>query len=123
MRGGARGVSPAKRGPERAFGAARLRRAPPISPGRPPAHPLAVSSWTCTRRFATNPFHIHEAGPSRIATRPAIDPTSRGFGFVVLEGTDRLVDWGSAMSGVSSTNSDLTCLRPGVGVKSRLGTL
>ncbi len=24
----------------------------------------------------------------------AIDPTSRGFGFVVLEGKDRLVDWG-----------------------------
>ena len=24
----------------------------------------------------------------------AIDPFSRGFGFVVLEGTDSLVDWG-----------------------------
>jgi len=25
----------------------------------------------------------------------AIDPTSKGFGFAVLEGTDRLVDWGT----------------------------
>ena len=24
----------------------------------------------------------------------AIDPTTRGFGFAVLEGPDRLVDWG-----------------------------
>ncbi len=24
----------------------------------------------------------------------AIDPTTRGFGFVILEGADRLVDWG-----------------------------
>jgi len=26
----------------------------------------------------------------------AIDPTSKGFGFAVLEGTDRLIDWGVA---------------------------
>jgi hypothetical protein len=26
----------------------------------------------------------------------AIDPSSKGFGFAVLEGTDRLVDWGFA---------------------------
>lgn len=30
-------------------------------------------------------------GPRRIL---AIDPNARGFGFVVLEGADRLVDWG-----------------------------
>jgi hypothetical protein len=32
---------------------------------------------------------------ARIARRVlAVDPTSRGFGFVVLEGPERLVDWG-----------------------------
>lgn len=36
----------------------------------------------------------------------AIDPSTRGFGFAVLEGQDRLVDWGtrSARSGERSKN-------------------
>lgn len=33
------------------------------------------------------------ANPSGIRVL-AIDPTTRGFGFVVVEGADRLVDWG-----------------------------
>jgi Holliday junction resolvasome RuvABC endonuclease subunit len=33
----------------------------------------------------------HESAPSRVL---AVDPTSRGFGFAVLEGPATLVDWG-----------------------------
>lgn len=35
---------------------------------------------------------IHSAGSSKRVL--AIDPISRGFGFAVLEGPDRLIDWG-----------------------------
>lgn len=37
-----------------------------------------------------------EAGPSRILT---IDPTSRGFGYAVLEGAGRLIAWGVRAGG------------------------
>jgi Holliday junction resolvasome RuvABC endonuclease subunit len=38
----------------------------------------------------------------------AIDPTSKGFGFVVLEGPTRLLDWGSR---TVQGNADKACLR------------
>jgi Holliday junction resolvasome RuvABC endonuclease subunit len=46
--------------------------------------------------------------PKRIQRLLAIDPTSKGFGYVVLESPDRLVDWG-----VRRTTGDknYSCLR------------
>ena len=40
----------------------------------------------------------------------AIDPTNRSFAYVVLEGHDRLVDWGFKTPQVHSTAKDLSSL-------------
>ena len=40
---------------------------------------------------------MHQLAPSPYAFRTlAIDPSNKGFGFAVLEGTERLLDWGVA---------------------------
>lgn len=40
--------------------------------------------------------HVMNKGPRRYRRLLSIDPSVAGFGFVVIEGGDRLVDWGVA---------------------------
>jgi Holliday junction resolvasome RuvABC endonuclease subunit len=41
----------------------------------------------------------------------AIDPTSRGFGFAVLEGPHELIDWGLKATDVRARDANRWCLR------------